>query len=203
MISVFARDMLRLLQSPSSFHYSKNWLHRSHVHTGPVTWYGLLFRVFGSHFLDESQIRWSSFWEWYCSPPRTESREYQSKISELPEFGTILRTSTPVASKTLPEVCSPLPDASCGDLTETFDRFKWSRTAGARSCATCTSAIACARVRAGTSWSRRHHRLRILVYPPMCNSSKNVSVTREERSCEGTHSATMSPKPFLFCFSSV
>ena len=81
--------------------------------------------------------------------PATESREDQSKLSQLLDFGPILRTATPVGSMTLPEVCNPLPDASCGDLTNHFDQFKWSR---ARSCATSEPWLV-PESGQGTSWS--------------------------------------------------
>ena len=109
-------------------------------------------------------------WEWYESPPRTESRKYHSTLSELLDFRPILQTSALVTSKNLLPVCYSLPVASCCDLTKTFDRFKQSRTAGAHV--------------SGPSLvlpGLRHTRLRILISPQMCKIGKLEASLKKRR----------------------
>ena len=74
--------------------------------------------------MGESQICPPRIWEWYWNISQNSPNCLIS--------ARILRTSTPVKSKTFPEFCNALLDASCGHLTKTFDRFKRSLTAGAK-----------------------------------------------------------------------
>ena len=136
MISLFAQDMLRLSHIQALFIVKKKKrLHSGHVFMGPLTWCGLHLACLDRNFWMHLRFGGPHL-EWYWSPPRTESRSCHCKLSELLCFGPILQTSTLVESKTLPKVCNTLPVARCGDMTETFDRFKRSRTARANSCVT-------------------------------------------------------------------
>ena len=132
MISFFAQDMLRLSHLQALFIVEKKRLHRSHVYVGPLTWCGLSLACLDSKFGMHLRFGGPDL-GWFWSPPRTESRSCHCKLSEMLCSGPILQTSTIVESKALPTVCNTLPVASCGDMTETFDRFKRSRTARANS----------------------------------------------------------------------
>ena len=168
-----------------------------HVPMGPLTWCALPPGLVGSQLVHESQIRWSS-----CGSG-TESPHAQSLVKINEHFPNCLilgpssRRQAPVESESFPEVCSPMPDASCGDLSEKLDKFKGSREAGASCCdfsrpalhrggqryQRCNRAITCAEVHTDSSWTTT---------PPPSHSGfspdvqkwKLESITREAKSCE-------------------
>ena len=74
--------------------------------------------LLGSQLLNESQIRWSS------SGSGAETRHSQSLVKTDENCSSCLisvpssRRQAHVESESLPEVCSPMPDASCGAMSE-------------------------------------------------------------------------------------
>ena len=99
-------------------------LQMCHVSLIPLTWCGLLLGLVGLQLLDGSQIRWSS------SGTGAEARDAQHlvRIDEnclgCSISGTSSGRQAPVESESLPEICSPMPDASSSGLSKKFDESK-------------------------------------------------------------------------------
>ena len=84
-----------------------------HVSLVLLTWCGLLPGLVRSQLLDESQTRWSS------AGSGTDARH--TKIDEHTPSCSISGPPPDVkrlSRVSLPRICSPMPDASCGDLSE-------------------------------------------------------------------------------------
>ena len=124
--SLYLHKHVAAVPSPSSIFFFK-MAQRVMSFLGPLTCCGLHLCLFGSQFLDESQIRWSS------SRSVAEARHAQGLVNII-ENCPICLMSGPSSGHELssPKVCYTLPVASCGNLTEPCGRFKRSRTAGSQ-----------------------------------------------------------------------
>ena len=84
---------------------------------------------------------WTATAGWSSSGSGTETRDARNLVkidetlSELLVFGPSSKRQELFESESLPEICSPMLDASCVELSEKFGKFKESRQAGASCCA--------------------------------------------------------------------
>ena len=148
-----------------------------------LTWCGLPLGLGGSQLLSESQVQWSSAGSGTearlaQSPTRIDENFWSSSIS-----GPSSRLQALVESETSPEVCSPMPDAEGGVLSEECHGVQESRGAGTRSCARSRPArwqrggqrnkrrkraTAGAEVRTGGVWART---------PPIAHTGRSSGVS--------------------------
>ena len=106
-----------------------------HDSSVPSTWCLLPPGLVGSQLLNESQIQWSSagIGTENCHAQNLMKFDVNCPSCSISEPSS--RRQVPSQSEFLPEICSPMPDASCGALAEKCDEFHESRKVGTSGCA--------------------------------------------------------------------
>ena len=177
------------------------------------TSHGLWATQVGSHFLDESQMQWSSA---YTGAAACHARTPTKVFEGCPDHSTSgpsSRRQATAESEFLSEICASVPDANVGVLSEECGSVKESRGAGTRSFA---SSVPTRRQRGGQRNQRRkrastcaeaarvasgrhHRRLPMLVDHLTCRDGRSEESLLERRAV-GTLAARRNDQTALGTF---